>query len=429
MGEAGNPGFDAKEIGAVLLKAKTGGNEISFAFGLAGKPEDSGLVTDLRRGPKALKGDLKALPTRFAKTCFGTFTVVENDVRFQSARPAKGMIKALRKLFRDAGMGKYKPMLVGPDGQEIDEDTLPDLPEGEDEDGAPAAPEPGPGAPPAEFEALKRRVAEIVRQLSNLPEDLAGRLRQACQIAAQQIGAQDQPAATRTVEQLEAVLARQSGALASPQPASPPPPSSPPPPAPSAAPLARLQEALVLVIGRIKALPEGGVRAELVERARAIAGLIRDGAAEQALAGLRSLGQALAGSEAAGSAAPAPAPGAEATAIWRDAKAASDKSVAALCAALRGFGDAELTRIADTGLTGVAETAQAGLTAALEAFRQAGSSAAAQTVAQRVAECRTMLDTDPLVALCEDNPFGVAVAIRATLGRALNRIETLARAA
>jgi hypothetical protein len=440
MAEEGNPGFDAKEIGATLLKAKASGNEISFAFGLAGKPEECGFVTDLRKGPKALKGELKALPTRFAKTCFGTFTVVENEVRLLSARPAKGIVKSLKKLFREEGMGKYKPMLVGPDGQEIDEDTLPDLPE-EDEDAETTAlgqgqegqpqgqgqgQQPGQTAPQQQtapdpaIEALRRRLAAILPKLQALPADMATKLRQACQIALQQLGIPDVAAATRTVEQVEAVLARQAQT----------PPTPPPMPETPAVPLAKLQEALAKAITRIKALPEGDARTMLGTLAREIAGFIRDGAVERAIAGLKTLSQDLAAAEAIGQAPETPP--VDAMAIWRDAREAVDTGISQLQAALRGYDDPDLARIADMGLNGVTEGLQSGLMAALFDFQRAtgeNRTKAAQVLGQRAAECRKQIEGDPIIALCEDNPFGVAVSIRGPLGAALSELENLARAA
>jgi hypothetical protein len=428
MADETNPGFDAKEIGAILLKAKASGNEFSYAFGLAGKPEDCGLITDIRKGPKALKGELKALPTRFTKTCFGTFTVVENEVRLQSDRPAKGMVKSLRKLFREEGMGKYKPMLVGPDGLEIDEDTLPDVEDEEDEregeaptgSGEPPIPTapPQPTANP-EIEALKRRLAAILPKLAQLPPEMAGKLRQACQIAAQQISAPDALGAARTIGQIEAVLARQS--------------EQPVPQAPTeqaAAPLAKLQEALAKLVQRVKVLPEGDARTMLGNQAREIVGFIKDGAVERAIAALKVLNQDLIAAEQIVTK-PKASP-VDALAIWRGAKEGCDKGIAALQQALRGHDDADLARIAEMGLNGVTDSVQVGLMTALFTFQSAAGEArtkAAQVLVQRAAECRSAIDNNPVIALCENNPFGIAVSIRAPLGAALSELEDLARAA
>lgn len=424
--EEGNPGFDAKEVGALLLKAKTNGTEMSFAFGLAAKPEECGFVTDLRKGPKALKGELKALPTRFAKTCVGTFTVAENEVHLQSPRPAKGMVKALRKLFREEGMGKYKPMLVGPDGQEIDEDTLPDLPDEEETDDDPAAPDEAsqvaaPDVAAPAVDVLKQRLAAILPQLAALSDDMAGKLRKACQIALQQLGVPDAAAATRTIEQVEAVLARAAQAPV----ASPPTPTETP-----AVPLARLQDALVSAVGRIKALPDGDARLSLGTLAREVAGFIKDGLAERAVSSLKALSQGLAAAEAAG--ATLGTPSVDAMAVWRSAKEQADTGIAQLQTALRGYDNPDLWRIADMGLNGITDGVQTGLMAALFDFQRATAgdrAKVAQVLVQRIAECRKKIEGDPVITLCEANPFGVTVSIRAPLGAALAELDNLARAA
>ena len=72
-----------------------------------------------------MKAPSKAPSKAISKVCFGTFRVDENNILLSSPKPIKGIIKQLRVRFRKAGMGKFKPMLVGPDGIEIDEDTLP----------------------------------------------------------------------------------------------------------------------------------------------------------------------------------------------------------------------------------------------------------------------------------------------------------------
>jgi len=40
-----------------------------------------------------------------------------------------------------------------------------------------------------------------------------------------------------------------------------------------------------------------------------------------------------------------------------------------------------------------------------------------------IAEYRDFLNTNPLVTLCDENPFGVALNLRGGLGQALDRIE------
>jgi hypothetical protein len=74
MADTPNPAFDADDIGKLFNKAKTSGEAYSFAFGLASKPEECGLVVHLRKPPATLKKDLKKASSAVKKVCFGTFT-------------------------------------------------------------------------------------------------------------------------------------------------------------------------------------------------------------------------------------------------------------------------------------------------------------------------------------------------------------------
>ena len=48
---------------------------------------------------------------------------------------------------------------------------------------------------------------------------------------------------------------------------------------------------------------------------------------------------------------------------------------------------------------------------------------AAQKLRRSVSDFRRFLDTDPAVQLCDDNPFGVKVELRALLGKALGELD------
>ena len=433
MADSKNPGFDADEIGTNLSKAKSSGNQISYAFGLGSKPGQSALLTDPRKSPSALKTQLRALKMKFSKVCVGTFTVADGEMRLQSEKPAKGMVKALRLQFRTEGLiGKYKPALVGPDGVEIDEDSLSDADEApEDSDEGQSAPVDAPEAPsvvtpepqtgpdPA-LEAVKRRLVAVQGKLAGLPQDMADKLRQACVIAVQQIRQPDAAAAAQSLDRIEAALAR----AAAPQSETP----TEPPKTPD--PLAKLQDALGKLAQRIKALSDEAARARLGGQARDIMGWIRDGSVEQAVSGIRMLSLDLASAEKANVGAKAMA--GNPLEIWRDAKDICDKDISALQSALRQHDDPDLTRIADLGLYGLTDGVQVRLMAAMIDFGETSGEArvkAAKTLAQRAAECRKLIENDPVIALAEGNPFGIAVAIRAPLGAALDKLDSIARAA
>lgn len=449
--EDGSGAFDEDAIGKILMKAKTGGAEMTFAFGLTAKPEDCALIMHLRKPGPALRKEVKALPVKIAKSCFGTFTVAEGEVRLMPQKPVKGMIKQLKKRFRLAGMMKYTPVLVGPDGAVIDEDTLPDdIGDDDDDDAAvpnapplppgqqapqsgqvpPAPPPPGQPVSP-EMAALRKRLAAIVPKVQALQGGIADKLRQACVLAGQQIAASD-PAAGATVTRIEEVLGRQAQGQTPPQ--APPQPGTtgqqpPAPPPPPEVPLARLQETMGKIIQRIRALPEGDARNMLTGQAREIVGFINGSDVERAMTGIRTLTQDLLAAEATPK---DDAPKEDAMTVWRDAKESVDVSISALQNVLKGIDDPDLQRIADAGLNGITDGLQSKLMAALFDFNSARGEArvkAGQVLVSRAGDLRKLIEGDPIIALCEDNPFGVKVAIRAPLSAALTRLENLATAA
>jgi hypothetical protein len=419
--------FDADHISSLIQKSKAQRAEYTFGFGLGSKPEDCALIVHLRKPGKALKGEVKGLPGKIGKACFGTFGVVENEVRFCPARPVKGMVKQLKKRFRDAGLAKWKPVLVGPDGAEIDEDSLPDdLPEDDDDSTVAdvAPPE------PLDLSPLKRRLAALIRAVQAMPPgDVQTRLVQACRLAAQQIAQEQAEGADKTIAAIEAALERQKPQGEAEAQGEEPPAAPPPPNAEPQVPLAKLQEALTGLVQRIRALADTTAQGMLGGQAREIVGFIRDGAVERAIAAMRTLATDLAAAEKGAAGGTSDTSGATALDTWNSAREEVDRGIEKLQSAIRGMGDPDLDRIAEYGLNGVTEGVQSKLMAALFDFQRAAGPArpaAAQTLRKRAQEARSLIESDEVIALCDDNPFGIPVTIRATLGAALTEIERLA---
>jgi hypothetical protein len=111
---------------------------------------------------------------------------------------------------------------------------------------------------------------------------------------------------------------------------------------------------------------------------------------------------------------------------WRDAIEAVDKQMEALGAACRETNDPWLKRSADLGLPAVTGNFKTPLMAAcLEV-----SSAPPDKLAAAVAKARSALAnfanhiaTNPQVAGCDSNPFGVSVSIRGTLSPAMKSLS------
>jgi hypothetical protein len=112
--------------------------------------------------------------------------------------------------------------------------------------------------------------------------------------------------------------------------------------------------------------------------------------------------------------------------IWRAAREKVGAEIGALCVHLSGTTDPELQRIATFGLNGATGKLSVSLLVAL-------SEADAATADQRpvalakardlIGDYRSFLQQNRLVRLLDENPFGVTVSIRATLGAALTAID------
>lgn len=410
--------FDKTAIQKLFLKANGGDEPLSFAFGLGPNPEGCALLLSQRKSPEALKTGVKKAAPAAKKVSWGTFTVASPEVRFLPTKPVKGMVKQLRLRFRDEGLAKFKPILVGPDGAEVDEDTLADE-DGEGDENASKPPEAPPApeartAPAPVPDALKARVVALKPRIEAAPQDKAGPLLQALSRALAQVRAGDAAGAEQTIGLIEGALDRLGAAE----------PAAAPPQAPVAGPdAARLTQALTQAVQRIKALPAGPAQQALVQGARRIQGLITTGDTAGALAALREVAAALAQAEKP---APTAAPKEVPLVLWREAKEAVDVGISQLQSALRGIGHPATTRIAEFGLNGLTEGGEnTKLMAALMGLERAAGgdrTKAAAAVAAAAQAYRGFLAGNPVVPLVESNPLNVRIDIRGTLGAALDRI-------
>ena len=120
-------------------------------------------------------------------------------------------------------------------------------------------------------------------------------------------------------------------------------------------------------------------------------------------------------------------------AAWRSASDEADQQIAALQAALRSSDDEVLEEIAEFGLNGLTGNFKTPLMAALMDIERGDPAVIAKTgpkLLTIVQQFRAHLDGSEKIDVCDDNPFGVAVSLRATLGGALAQMEqALQRAA
>jgi hypothetical protein len=119
-------------------------------------------------------------------------------------------------------------------------------------------------------------------------------------------------------------------------------------------------------------------------------------------------------------------------AAWRDSIETVDQQMAALGAACRNTKDPWLMRIADLGLPAVTANHKTPLMAACLEVGAAPADkvgAAAAKAREAVARFAQHIATDPQVAGCDGNPFGVSVSLRGTLGPALKSLDDALRLA
>jgi hypothetical protein len=126
-------------------------------------------------------------------------------------------------------------------------------------------------------------------------------------------------------------------------------------------------------------------------------------------------------------------PGPEASKAWREARQAWDdaiddvnKQIANLQTALKKTDDSQLHEIAEFGLNGVTGNQRTKLMAVIMELGDGSPERLAKhggRALERIEALRAHLDSSGQVAVCDRNPFGVQVSIRATLGGALDRME------
>ena len=193
--------------------------------------------------------------------------------------------------------------------------------------------------------------------------------------------------------------------------------------APGAHDPAELAHALAVLVKRIAEVAgaDPARRAALAKLANDANGAIKSGSPAEAGAALLALRRAL----DAGGAPLQTAPRQDLRAIWRDAKESTDDGLNRLAAALRGYEDPDLERIADFGLFGMGGGENVALNKALIEYGQASGEArqaATASVRKAVAAYRAMMAREPMFKLIDANPE-VPLQVEVTLAGALTQIE------
>ncbi len=115
-----------------------------------------------------------------------------------------------------------------------------------------------------------------------------------------------------------------------------------------------------------------------------------------------------------------------AEATWKDAVETVDGQIATLQNAMRATGMEELKEVAEFGLNGVTGNFRVPLTAAFRNVASTKGDARKKEIAKAhiiVSGFKKHLAGSELVLVCDENPLGVTLSIRKTLGAALDQLE------
>ncbi len=422
------PSFDTEEIKTHLKRALSSGAEMQFAYGHAGGYERCGLSIDKRKPGKALAGALKKSSRDISRVSFGTLTVADGELRLAPVKPIKGMVKFLKKRFRDEGLRKYQPVLVDASGQVIDEDSLPDSDEAEIETAPPLAqapetaqqPDPAQGAADGpDADTVKKMLVTTKSALEKLPPEAQAEALAQWKLAAGQYKSGDLAAAAGALKTLAKLLAAAAASPAASTETQTPTADK----EKEAAILKQLSAKLAEAVAELKALPDRAGQAALAPRAKQVQAAIAAKDPKTAVAALKALREGLAAATAETGAAAsqtAPLPLDQ----WNAAKEQVDKGISALQVALREQKHPAMDRIAEYGLGGLSDgTLQTRMMTALMNLKQTPDDARARAALSTVVEEYRVFIASDLVAHCDQNPFGVKLDIAATLGRALDSID------
>lgn len=398
----GNEPFDTPVIKASLMDSQKQSRRFNFGFGLASSWEDCGLLIDRKVKGRALSEQLKKMPASFSKLSFGTLIVEEGETRLSPNKEIAGMMKQLEKKFLKEKLNKFRPvlLLVAEDAEALEDET--------DE-----ASEKGTEAVASEAASSTQDARSLIARVSKL----SALVKSADGENKKQLATDLKTAATllktSAFEECSAALDEIENALN----AAPAPQAAKPNPLTD-----NLKQALMKQVKVIQTLPDPAAHSEMV---REMGALLQAGDIAGAAQALKALSTAI-------SEVKKPAQTGDPLKIWRDAKESIDGNLSKLQTALKGIDHPVLARIAELGLNGATEGNQTAMMKALLELNNAPANGRENAVAElskQVASYQIFLDSDPVIDLVENNPFGIDVPIQAQLGSALKKIAELSKAA
>ncbi|QDY70783.1 hypothetical protein [Qingshengfaniella alkalisoli] len=419
---------EGKQIKKLLTIAKR--QPISFGFNPA-NPDENGYLALHRKKTPTVLGKAARSEGDGPKFTFGTASLKGKLLSLTCERDIPSLAKKVKKYLKSQKV-VLNIEILDADGNLLDSDIEDDLPDDPDLEARDGDQEIADGddnddddsdtGPVVDTKALTQRLVALKPEIEAVQGDIGAKLQKAFANTVGQVKSGNLDAAATGIDRLEAALAKISANTAQ---------DSTGTPAPNAK--DQIQK-LVAVLKKLKGEADGLADADARTNVSAMIGQaaehLRAGDASQATTALTRIRDAIVEARKAGS----PTPEQEDTSdtenpadIWIDAKGEADASLGPLMSHLASSTDPNLQRIARFGLNGVTKGNNTALMAALMGYNSASGDARAQRAKDVIAQIdaySSFLASDPIIALCEDNPFGQTVSIRAPLTKALKRMKT-----
>lgn len=418
---------EGTELKAMIKLARKG--PIGFAFN-PGKADSDHYLAMHRKRPGDILGKAAKKEGPGVKVAFGSCSVDGKVLSLSCDKVVPAIAKKIKKYLKSQKV-TLNVQVLDPDGNVLESD-IEDLPEDPDETvtAGPATEADGGEdvAPPARDEAETADASDIVARIkaaqplvAAMPAAAASKLKDAMSKVVTQIKSEDLDGARAAMDRIETALKKLGGSDAD----------------QSGPELGEQREIgtqadlvarLKVVSGELEGLPSGAA-GKLQTALKTVVGRIKKqelDLAATALSQIEAAVRKLRPPDAAPDAKEADAGERNPLVIWRDAKERSDAGIAALQSALKSVGHPELDKIVDFGLNGVTQGNQTAMMKALMDYNSAPEDqkpVMASSLLSQVESYRAFVSASRIIDLCENNPFGVSVSIKAPMNTALDRIS------
>jgi hypothetical protein len=428
--------FSKEQVVRRLKQAKT--KDMHFAFGLSPDPKSKPhalILHPIKTGDKLFRLAKKA--NGAVRKCWGMVTLEGALAIFTcEEKPIPGLKRSIKALFKGWKL-PFRVQIMGPEGEDLDpnerdeemtgeelaalaafenapeepddeDDDLEDVPEEEEPETETAEP-----VDPRAIEALRAELARLLPRLQNIAKGApiyTAPVRDTYQNCTHALDAGDLQSAQSLFAEL-GVIAEEGDALL--------------------AALATAHQTLEALLPQLKPIVANDKERgpEVRENYAACDKALKAGELDEGQRLLALLQGVVGGSSAGGSIIDRWRAAREA---WNGALELTDQQISALQAELKKTDDEDLHAIAEFGLNAITGNFKVRLMAAmmeLDRADDAGFKRAAPKALGLVQGFQKHIGSDPRVEAVDENPFGVRMTLRQTLGGALSGMENVLQAA